>query len=443
MILQGRLQRLRSLLELAIPVVAGNVGIMVMGLVDLLFVGKVGPIDIGAIGVSHAAFSWVMIFGVGLLAGLEFLMARSFGAGDEEASRKYLAQGLRISLFAGVLLSAALWGSAQFLELFGFNPDVLPKTQRSLEILALGLLPVLGFTTLRIFLQSRNQTREAVIALIAANLLNAALNAVLVTGEWGFPRWEAIGSVTATVASRWLMFLVLIPASMRAAGGVLPFEADLRRMKETLRLGLPSAIQMAFEVGGFAFVTGLAGKLSSTQLAAHQIVLNVASLAFMVPMGISSAAAVRVGQWLGKGASREAILTGWMSFAVAGVYAVFSASVFVFLGEPILSFYTTDSAVLSAGAGLLGLAALFQFSDGAQVVATGVLRGVADTRSPAYANGIGHWLVGVPLGYYLCFVQGTEARGLWMGLSVGLTVVAIMLLIAWGFRARSYRKASD
>ncbi len=421
----------KPLLRLALPVVLGNLGIMLMGFVDLIFVGRVGSVDIGAIGVSHSLFSWGMVFGVGLQAGLEFLCAKAYGAGEFRKAEAYLGQGIRLALGVGVLLTVFLWGIAQGLPFFGLNPEILPKTQSVLQVMALSMVPVLGFTALRIFLQSRNQTAAVVWALVTANLVNAGLNAVLVPGLGPFPRLEAVGSAWATVVSRVWMLLFLVPPAWRATGGRLSWSPVPERMREVLKIGVPAGLQMIFEMGVFALATALAGKLDARQMAAHQVVLNLASLAFMVPLGIGSAGAVLVGQALGAQRPERAIRIGWLALGLALAFNVFSAGAFVVGAVPLLTLYTTDPAVLGIALQLLGYAALFQVSDGAQAVATGILRGAGDTRSAALANGVGHWLIGLPLGVGLCFFFEWGVRGLWIGLSLGLTGVALALVWQW------------
>jgi MATE family multidrug resistance protein len=206
-------------------------------------------------------------------------------------------------------------------------------------------------------------------------------------------------------------------------------------MRRLLALGLPTAIQYTLETGVFAIAASLAGRLGAAALAAHEIALNVCGFTFMVPLGISSAGAVRVGQAIGKRDPRGAIVSGWTALAVGAAFMLCAALAFVLIPERIIGLYTTDSRVLSSGIALLVLAAAFQLFDGLQVVASGNLRGAGDTRTPMYANLLAHWCVGLPIGYVLGFLRGWGVFGLWVGLSTGLIVAGGLLVRMWSSRA--------
>jgi len=207
--------------------------------------------------------------------------------------------------------------------------------------------------------------------------------------------------------------------------------AEARRLMELLRLGLPAASQLLAEVGGFTLATFLIGRLGSLALAGHQIALNVASITFMVPMGISSAAAVRVGHAVGARDARGAAHAGWMAMLFSACFMSFSGLALFFFARPLARIYTPDPAVVSAGAALLMVAAIFQLFDGLQVVATGALRGAGDTRTPMIANLVGYWALGLPLGAFLCFRLHRGAVGMWVGLCLALILIGSALLMVW------------
>jgi MATE family multidrug resistance protein len=211
---------------------------------------------------------------------------------------------------------------------------------------------------------------------------------------------------------------------------------EASRIRQLLALGLPAAGQITLELGIFAAATMLAGKLDATSLAAHQIALTAASLTFMVPLGVSSAGAVRVGQALGRGDPERAGLAGWTALVVGGGFMTCGALAFWIFPEMIVKAFTNDGAVVAAGRSLLFVAAFFQLFDGVQVVATGILRGSGDTRTPMLCNLIGHWVLGLPVGYGLCFGLGRGVVGLWVGLSLGLIAIGIVLLFVWSRRVR-------
>jgi MATE family multidrug resistance protein len=300
---------------------------------------------------------------------------------------------------------------------------------------------LLLYATFRRYLQGIHVVRPVMIALVTANLVNAFGNWLLIWGHLGLPALGITGSAWATVGARVYMAaflgcaIVLEHRKRKDTHVRVPFVFDASRVRRLLALGLPAASQVTLEVGVFAAVSGLAGRLDPVSLGSHQIALNIAAMAFMVPLGLSSAAAVRVGHAVGAGDRRRAVHAGWTAFAVG---ATITGTVGVFLivtPTPMLRVFTSDPQVLSIGVQLLRIAAAFQLFDGTQAVATGVLRGIGDTRTPMVFNVIGHWVLGLPVGWVLCFRYGWGVAGLWVGLSIGLTFVAIALTFAWHWRS--------
>jgi MATE family multidrug resistance protein len=280
-------------------------------------------------------------------------------------------------------------------------------------------------------------------ALVTANLVNAFGNWVLIWGHFGLPALGINGSAWATVGARVYMAAFLgfaIQREHRKRSGAhprVPFAFDAARVRLLLALGLPAATQLTLEVGVFAAVSALAGTLDPVSLGAHQIALNIAALAFMVPLGLSSAAAVRVGHAIGAGDRRRAVHAGWTAFAVGAAITGIVGLLFIVAPMPMLRAFTDDPQLLSIGIRLLSIAAAFQLFDGTQAVATGVLRGVGDTRTPMVINVIGHWVFGLPVGWALCFWYGWGVAGLWLGLSIGLIFVAVVLTVAWHWKSQN------
>jgi MATE family multidrug resistance protein len=281
------------------------------------------------------------------------------------------------------------------------------------------------------------------MVLITANLVNVAANWILVFGHLGAPALGVVGAGWATFISRLYMsgslLLFIVYHGRRHRTGLLetPFGVEVSRFRRLLGLGFPAAVQITIEMGVFAAATVLAGKLDSASLAAHQIALTAASLSFMVPLGVSSAGAVRVGQAVGRRDPRAAALSGWTALLLGGGFMLLAAFVFFVAPRAIVRAFTTDTSVMAAGVSLLFVAAFFQLFDGIQVVATGIMRGIGDTKTPMVSNIVGHWLLGLPVGYFLCFVRGWGVVGLWIGLSIGLISVGAYLLLVWSRRVRS------
>ena len=430
------------MIQLALPVIATYLGFMLMGVVDILCVGRVSAEAIGAVGVGTSMFSWIMVFGVGLLAGLDYLVSFAQGAGRPEDGYRAFVQSVIASTLLSVPLTGLLVFIAFHLSWIGVNPAVRPDAQGYLVILAFSLWPIILFNACRQYLTAMKVAFAPMIILLIANLLNAAINWLLVFGHLGAPAMGARGSAVATVVSRFAMltamagYLWLWDRRHLNLSARFPFRIDRAVMKRFLSLGLPSATHMLFEVGVFALSTTLAARLTAEALAAHQIVLNIASLTFMVPLGVSAATAVLVGQSLGRGDRHEAKNNGWRGLAL-GTGFMCCSGVTLYLAHPmILALFTTDAEVRKLAGRIILIAALFQISDGIQVVAAGALRGLGDTRSPMIGNFCGHWLIGLPVGLLLCFRLGWGLPGLWVGLSLGLTTVAATLLLAWRYRSR-------
>jgi MATE family multidrug resistance protein len=436
------------MLALAVPVVLGELGWMAMGVVDTIMVGGIGAEAIGAVGIGRAVFLTLAVFGIGLLLGLDALISSAFGAGDLEEGQRVLVQGVHLSLAVSLPGVLALRGATGPLEAWGLAPGVLVPARAYLLALSWSLAPLLLFTCFRRYLQAVDRARPVMLALVTANLVNVAANRVLIYGAFGVPALGAAGAGWATVIASAYMAAFLLAAILlhdreeRGALARIAHRPDRRRLRRLLALGLPAAGQLVVEVAVFAGATALAGRLEAAALAAHQIALNCASVSYMVPLGLSSAGAVRVGQALGRRDRRGASAAGWTALALAAGFMALAAVAFLALPGPILRAFTSDARVVAIGTSLLAVAAMFQLSDGVQVVGTGVLRGAGDTRTPLVLNLVGHWVLGLPVGYWLCFVRGWGVVGLWLGWVVGLTATGTALVVAWARLARALREAA-
>ena len=437
----GLRAELAPMVRLAWPVATAELGWMAMGLVDTMMVGRVSAEAMGAVSIGSHLFFAIAIFGIGMLLGLDYLIAHAFGAGRLHDARCALVQGVYLSLLLGALLTALLLAIVPRLEALGIQPVVARQTTPYLHALTWSMLPLLLYATLRRYLQALGLVRAIMVALISANAINAAVNWLLVFGNLGFPALGAEGSGWATTASRVYILLFLLAYAAwhehrSGAGLALPWRFDRARFLELVRLGLPAALQTGLEVGVFATATILAGRLAAVQLAAHQVALSAAAFTFMVPLGISSAAAVRVGHAMGRIDPRAAARAGWTALLLGGAFMSCAAVTFLTVPGWIIRVFTNEPTVVATGVALLGVAAIFQLFDGLQVVATGALRGAGDTRTAMLANLIGHWVLGLPLGYALCFWLDRGVIGLWIGLCTGLICVAAALIAAWSLRTR-------
>ena len=297
---------------------------------------------------------------------------------------------------------------------------------------------------LRRYLQGMHAVAPVAFALVTANLVNAAGDWLLIYGHLGAPALGVQGSAWATTLARVYLLLVLWLAAhwydrVRDTGlRDVSRRISRERLVRLWHLGFPAASQVSIEVGVFTLASALAGRLDPVSSAAHQIAINIAATSFMVPLGVASAGAVRVGNRVGAKDPRGARLAGWAAIVLGGVFMTAMAVLFVAMPHMLIGLFSPGPDVLALGASLIMIAAVFQLFDGLQAVATGVLRGLGDTRIAMIANFVGHWLLGLPVGYLLCFTYGLGVVGLWMGLSAGLIVCGIVLTWVWHARSAHY-----
>jgi MATE family multidrug resistance protein len=424
-------------MKLAGPVILAEVGWMSMGLVDTIMVGPLGPAAIAATGMGSSVFAAIVIFGMGLMLGLDAYVSQAHGAGNERECLLWLHQGVWLACGVAPIVMVLAWVAYATLDLWGLHPETRELVGPYMRVIAVGALPLLLYAAFRRYLQGMHLVRPVMIALITANLINAAGNWILIYGNLGMPALGVVGSAWATTAARVYMatFLYLAIRFEHQRRGHRHPRVDLGidqdRIRRLVRLGFPAASQVTLEVGVFAAATALAGRLDPVASGAHQIALNIASLAFMVPLGLASAAAVRVGFAYGGGDLHRAARAGWTALASGGLIMTAVGLVFFFWPQPLLRVFSTDPRILDIGVSLLAIAAAFQLFDGTQAVVTGALRGISETRMPMLVNIVGHWFLGLPVGYALCFRFGLGVQGLWMGLSIGLIVAALVLTVVW------------
>ncbi|MFZ0746830.1 MAG: MATE family efflux transporter [Terracidiphilus sp.] len=428
---------LRAMIVLAVPVVLSELGWVAQGIVDTIMVGKLGPVAIGAVALGNAVFYTPSLFGIGLLLGLDTLVAQAYGRKDHDECHRWLAQGVYLACIVTpplmLLCAAASFGFTRF----GINPAVAAPASSYLRILNWSTLPLLLYGGTRRYLQGVGQVRVITVTYVLANLLNWGGNWVLIYGKLGFPALGVNGSAISTCIARLGMAVALFgfawryerqrghPLFRRWAG------PSLDRVRRLLRLGAPAAGQILLEVGAWNLATLSAGWLTPVALATHTIALSYASMTYMVPLGVSAAAAVSVGHAVGAGDPERARRAGWLALGLGTSFMLLAAVVFLVAPKPLIELYTHDPRVLALGPALLWLAAAFQIFDGIQTVCTGALRGLGETRVPMFANFVGYWVLGLPLGLILCFVLHWGIYGMWIGLTLALIVISLTLLARW------------
>jgi MATE family multidrug resistance protein len=428
---------LPAMLRLAGPVILAELGWMSMGVVDTIMVGRLGPEAIAASGISNSLQIAFAIFGMGLLLGLDTLIAQAFGARRIDECNRWFWHGAALAGFIAPVLIVLSLGLLQIVPSLGFHPSVEPLVEDYYAILLWSGVPLLCYAVFRRYLQAIHAVTPVMIALVTANVVNAIGNWALIYGHAGFPALGLPGSAVATLLARIYLAGVLLAAvfwyDAKRQSGLLHSSRALEgvRLKRLVKLGLPAASTVSLEVGVFAAATALAGRLNPVAAASHQIALNIAAVSFMVPLGLASAGAVRVGHAVGAGHARRAAAAGWTAILLGIAFMTSAATSFLVIPRTLIGLFSTDADVLALGSQLLFVAAVFQLFDGIQGVATGVLRGLGDTRTPMITNLISHWLFGLPVGYSLCFTLGFGVIGLWIGLSTGLIIAGAVLIVAW------------
>lgn len=425
------------MLTLAAPVIIAELGWVSMSVVDMLMVGWLGPDAIGAVGIASSLFIAVAVFAMGLLLGLDPLVAQAFGARRIDECHRWLVAGVWLAVLVTPPTVAVVYLMNGAMPLLGLPAPVVALAQPYLAVVGWSLPPLLLYVAFRRYLQAMNIVRAVTYTLIAANVINAIANWVLIFGYYGAPALGVTGAAWATMASRMVMALALFVVIVRRERHMqprlreTPLALDLPRVRRLVTLGLPAGGQMLLEVGVFALATALAGRVSTTALAAHQIAIQMASLTFMIPYGLASAAAVRVGQAIGRRDPAGAMAAGWTAIGLGASFMGAAAIVFLTIPAALIGLFSADDEVIAIGVRLLFVAAVFQLFDALQGVTTGALRGLADTRTAMLWNLGAHWAVGLPLGYLLCFRWGQGVVGLWWGLSVGLIICGVSLIAVW------------
>ena len=423
----------RELLRLAFPVVVVQVGMMLMGVVDTIMIGHYATDALAAVALGNLYFFTASVFGMGVLMALDPVVAQAVGARDDVAVSRGVQRGLLIAVLLTVGISAALAPAGWLLTLLRQPDDVVPLAASYTRISIPGVYPFLAFVVLRQTLQAMKHMQPIIITIIGANVANVLINWALIFGRFGFPELGVAGAAWATSISRWIMAIALLALGWQTFRVCLmPFRRETLALTPMLRmlwLGAPIGAQMQLEFGAFALIGLMMGWIGTTAMAGHQVALNLASLTFMVPMGIGAAAAVLVGHAVGRGdppgarqASRAALVCGTAFMTVSAVVLL------VFPGA-LAGVYTSQPEVVAAAVLLIPIAGVFQVFDGIQVVAVGILRGIGDTRAPVVVNLLGFWMLGVPLSLYLGFRTPLGATGLWWGLVAGLVAVAVFLLL--------------
>jgi MATE family multidrug resistance protein len=424
---------------------------MSMAIVDTMMVGRLpdSAVAISAVSLGGILVHVLAFFGGGLLIGLDTLVSQAFGAGQREDCHRSLLHGIYLSLALTPFLMTPVWFFDPLLRFARIAPDIISVAVPYSKAMAWGTLPLLLYFAVRRCMQGMNMVRPISFALVTANIINAVGNWLLIYGRLGAPAMGAVGSGWSTAFARIYLATILVGYLLwydqkhRTELLRTPIQPELARIRRLIALGFPAAMQITLEIGVFALVTALIGRLGAISLASHQIALNTVSLTYMVPLGISSAAAVRVGQAIGRGDPKGAGDAGGTAIFLGAAFMTCASGALLTFPRWIARMYTPDETVIHSTILLLAAGAAFQLFDGIQTVATGALRGAGDTRTPMFYHFTAYWIIGLPLGAWLCFYRGWGAFGLWSGLSLALILIGIVLLFAWRRAVRRLALSSE
>lgn len=426
----GYRSEIKALVRLAAPLAVAQAGTQVMGLVDVAVLGRVGARELAAAGLGNNVFFAMSVIGIGIVYGVDPLISQAIGARDPARARRLLWQGSWLALVATGALTIVLITLAALLPWFRVQPELVAPARTFLIIRTLSLAPFLLFFVVRSYLQALHITKPLIITMIFANIVNFALDLLLVFGWGPIPPLGVAGAAISTLFATFVELAVVILAVRRIpVAEPVDHRWDGRQIAQGFRVGLPVGLQMGAEVGVFVLVSVLAAQLGTLHLAAHQLVIGLASFTYTAILGVAAAGSVRVGNAVGARDARATRIAGHAAFLGGAAFMLVPALAFAFAPRAVARLITNQPDVLAAAIPLFLVAAVFQMSDGIQGVGAGVLRGAGDTKFAFYANILGHWLIGLPIALWLGFHLHLGIVGFWWGLCAGLTVVAVLLFV--------------
>jgi len=427
----------------------GQLGHVMVGLVDNLMIGQLGAAPLAAVSLGNALVFIAMSMGIGFSFAITPLIAEADGADDLEGGRSYFHHGLILSTINGLLLFILLLIAKPVLYYLDQPEEVVELAIPYLNIVALSMLPLMAFQAFKQFADGLSQTRYAMYATILANVVNVVFNYLLIYGIWFFPRLELEGAAWGTLISRFFMLWFVWEILRRKSKFIEYFKWSKKEMlqwsifKRILSLGFPTALQMLFEVAIFTGTIFLAGNLGTNPQAANQIALNLASMTFMIAVGLGVTATIRVGNQVGLKKYRELRRIGYSIFLLVFLIEAVFAILFILLKDILPVFYIDNMEVISLAAQLLIIAALFQLSDGIQVVILGALRGLQDVKIPTVICFISYWIIGFPVSFYFGQADQLGSMGIWLGLLAGLTSSAILLYFRFNYLSRKLIRTKE
>ncbi len=425
----------RATLALAFPIIIGQLSQMLIGVTDSIMIGRLGTVPLAASAFAGGVFSVFFIIGLGLLLPVAVFASREHGAGNDRAGAVWLKHGAMLAVLFSVVGVLGMLGLSTWFDLMGQAPEVMAAVNPFYTLIAVSLLPALVFQAFRQFAEALGRPWLPMAIMLGGVGLNVVLNWIFIYGKLGAPALGLEGAGWATLISR-VIPVVVIVAWLRATPAFRSAWPDTwlsgfsaARFVEMLRIGVPAAVMLMFEVGAFLMAAVMMGWISATALAAHQIALSCAAFMFMFPLGLSMAVGMRVGKTIGEGRTEALRSIAFGALAMSCAIMTVSAVAFAVAGPWLARGFVEDPATIALAAQLLVVAAIFQLFDGAQVIGSGALRGLTDVRVPAVISFIAYWLLAIPGGYALGLHTTLGAVGIWIGLAAGLAIAAVLLAL--------------
>jgi len=440
-------EHFRKTILLAWPVCLSNLGNVMVGVVDIAMVGGIkesvtgysGTTAQAAVSLANGFYFLVLVFGMGVSYGVTPLAAEADGLGNDDEKKKLLSHALIVNVITNVFLFLVLFFSSPLMSHLDQPKDVVALAIPFLNVMMLGMIPLAIFASFKQFAEGLSFTRFAMIITIGTNLLNVLLNYILIYGKFGFSAMGMMGACWATFYSRLVMAIAMFlyiyyDRHFKKYREALAFKnISFERMKNIFSIGAGSGLQWVFEVGAFAFALVMIGWIGKREQAAHQIALQLASMTYLIASGISAASSVRVGNQLGEKNVSSLREAAFSSFAMVIIFQLFFATIFILFRFAFPVLFNDEIEVQKIVASLLLIAALFQLSDGIQVVALGALRGMKDVNIPTIITLVCYWLIGLPSSYAFAFIFGFGVQGVWYGLTIALTLAAISLFLRFNY----------
>ena len=424
----------KKTLKLAFPIILGELAQMSLGIIDSAMVGAVSYKQLAAAALVSSVIIIPYVFGIGITISVSQMVSMAHGRNDKKMVSHYLYNGFWQCAISAIVIALGLEFGKDILLHLNQDADVARMAVPYLQIMGWSVIPMLLFLALKQFTDGLEFTKTAMLLSLAALPLNVFLNWIMIYGHWGFPRLELVGAGYATLITRILIFVVLTiiilyHSTFRRyiAVRTVVWKLNWKTQKELLSIGIPSSFQITMEAGAFAISGIMIGTIGAVEQAAHQIALSMASLTFMVSMGLSQAGSIRTSNAFGRNDKTAISFIGRGTIAMALIYGTLCAIGFILFRNYLPTFFNDNIEVVNLAAYLMIFAAIFQISDSTQAISAGLLRGIKDVKVPTWFILIAYWVIGIPAGYLLAFNFNMGAAGIWMGFIIGLTFSAIFL----------------